>query len=104
MEKEFQKRKPVRWEKRDYSDAGRYFITVCAQGRKPIFSRPTLMDVVCAFKSLATKRCKEISPIEKVFQTSFFEHIIRDGEDYKNHVRYIFENPLKWREDELYAE
>ncbi len=72
-----------------------------AAGASP---RPTVMDVVCAFKSLSTKRCKEIIPIKKLFQTSFFEHVIRDREDYQNHTRYIFENPLKWKEDELYIE
>ena len=167
-EKYFPRRKHPRLKDFNYDVSGAYFITICAQGRKPIFSRvgrglapadepiinltsfgkiveeelfslnkrfscitldrfvimpnhihvilfydenaagasprPTIMDAVCAFKSLATKRCKKISPIEKVFQTSFFEHIIRDGEDYKNHVRYIFENPCKWQEDELYTE
>ena len=39
MEKELPKRKPVRWEKHDYADSGRYFITICTEGRKPILSR-----------------------------------------------------------------
>ena len=72
-----------------------------AAGASP---RPTIMDVVCAFKSLATKRCKKILPIKKLFQTSFYEHIIRDGEEYEQICKYIYENPLKWQEDELYTE
>ena len=41
---------------------------------------------------------------EKVFQRSFYDHIIRDREDYEEHLRYIRENPLRWRCDALYAE
>ena len=58
--------------------------------------RPTLYDVVCAYKSLATRECKKIRPVEKLFQTSFYEHIIRDQEDYNEKARYIEENPLRW--------
>ncbi len=41
---------------------------------------------------------------EKVFQRSFYDHIIRDRENYEEHLRYIHENPLRWRCDALYAE
>ena len=58
--------------------------------------RPTLYDVVCAYKSLTTRECKKIYPVEKLFQTSFYEHIIRDQEDYNEKARYIEENPLRW--------
>lgn len=58
--------------------------------------RPTLYDVVCAYKSLTTRECKKICPVEKLFQTSFYEHIIRDQEDYNEKARYIEENPLRW--------
>ena len=66
--------------------------------------RPTLMDVVCAYKSLTTLECKKIKPIDKLFQTSFYEHIIRCGKDYEVKSQYIHENPLKWQFDELYCE
>ena len=39
-----------------------------------------------------------------IWQRHFNDHIIRDREDYENHIKYICENPLKWRFDELYAE
>ena len=66
--------------------------------------RPTLVDVVCAYKSLTTRECKKIKPIDKLFQTSFYEHIIREGKDYEVKSQYIHENPLKWQFDELYFE
>ena len=66
--------------------------------------RPTLMDMVCAYKSLTTRECKKKGFAEKLFQTSFHEHIIRGREDYEGTVKYIYENPLRWYYDELYAE
>ena len=44
--------------------------------------RPTITDVVCAYKSLTTRKCKQFKPIEKLFQTSFYEHVIRGQADY----------------------
>jgi len=32
---------------------------------------PTIMDMVCAYKSLTTRLCKKIQSIDKLFQTSF---------------------------------
>ena len=72
-----------------------------AAGASP---RPTVMDVVCAYKSLTTKECKKNGFDGKLFQTSFYEHIIRDREDYGEIVKYIYENPIRWYYDELYAE
>ena len=65
--------------------------------------RPTVMDIVCAYKSLTTRECKRIGFSERVFQTSFYEHIIRGREDYEETVKYIYENPIRWHYDELYA-
>lgn len=39
-----------------------------------------------------------------IWQRSYNDHIIRDEEDYLLHLRYISENPLKWKLDELYTE
>ena len=64
--------------------------------------RPTIMEIVCAYKSIVTRLCKKISSIENVFQTSFYEHIIRNYDDYKETVKYIYGNPLRWRLDELH--
>ena len=66
--------------------------------------RPTIMDVVCAYKSLTTRECKKVRPVDKLFQTSFYEHIIRDRNDYNEIVRYIHENPINWEKDDLYIE
>ena len=66
--------------------------------------RPTIMDIVCAYKSLTTRECKKNGFSEKLFQTSFHEHIIRGYEDYEKIIKYIYENPIRWYYDEMYAE
>ena len=65
--------------------------------------RPTIMDIVCAYKSLTTRQCKKIRPIDKLFQTSFYEHVIRGCEDYKEIAEYIVNNPKQWELDKLYS-
>ena len=66
--------------------------------------RPTITDVICAYKSLTTRECKNIGLNEKLFQTSFYEHIIRCDDDYAEIQKYIYENPIRWYYDELYSE
>ena len=56
---------------------------------------PTLDDVICAFKSLTSRACKQYG-IKKLFQRSSAEHIIRDMADYETRRKYIFENPMHW--------
>ena len=66
--------------------------------------RPTIMDVVCAYKSLTTRECKKVRPVDKLFQTSFYEHVIRGREDYDEIAEYIVNNPKQWELDSLYSE
>lgn len=66
--------------------------------------RPTVMDIVCAYKSLTTRQCKKVQPIDKLFQTSFYEHVIRGSEDYHEIAEYIANNPKQWELDKLYSE
>ena len=57
---------------------------------------PTLDDVICAFKSLSSRACKKQLGIEKMFQRSSAEHIVRDIFDYETRKKYIYENPMRW--------
>ena len=66
-------------------------------------SRPKITDIVCAYKSLATRECKKFYPIDKLFQTSFYEHVIRGQADYDDIAEYIANNPKQWELDELYS-
>ena len=169
LEEGLPKRKHPRLDKYDYSLAGAYFVTICTQNRKCVFSRivgggldstvaknieyttfgkiaekqllelekryshlfieqyvimpnhihvimvltsdtsgvnprPTLIDIICAYKSLTTKECKKQGFFGKLFQTSFYDHIIRGREDYDEITEYIYKNPIHWYFDELYSE
>ena len=41
---------------------------------------------------------------ENIWQRNFNDHIIRNREDYEEHLRYIYENPMRWYYDEVYTE
>jgi hypothetical protein len=72
-----------------------------AAGASP---RPTISDIVCAYKSLTMRESGKIGFDGKLFQTSFHEHVVRGYEDYIEIRKYISENPTKWHSDELYSE
>ena len=39
-----------------------------------------------------------------IWQYRSNDHIIRNRQDYEEHLRYIYENPIRWCYDELYTE
>ena len=41
---------------------------------------------------------------ENIWQYRSNDHIVRNRQDYEEHLRYIYENPLRWQDDELYSE
>ncbi len=61
-------------------------------------SRPTLHTVVRSLKTMVTR---EIG--QSVWQTSYYDHIIRNEKDYLEIWQYIDGNPARWAEDELFA-
>ena len=67
--------------------------------------RPTLMDVVRVFKSMSTRLANQSDNAQgrKIWQTSFYEHIVRDESDYLRIMDYIENNPAKWREDRYFT-
>ena len=65
--------------------------------------RNTVMDIICAYKSLTTRQCKIVQPIDKLFQPSFYDHVIRGSEDYEEIAEYIVNNPKQWELDRLYS-
>ena len=44
------------------------------------------------------------TPGERVFQRSFYDHIVRNRDDYDEILKYIAENPLRWKFDRFYTE
>lgn len=67
---------------------------------------PTVEAAMGWFKYQATKEINKIRGTtgEKIFQRSFFDHIVRNRDDYYEIYKYICENPARWRFDKLYAE
>ncbi|MDE6505646.1 MAG: hypothetical protein K2K71_00085, partial [Eubacterium sp.] len=59
-----------------------------------IVSAPT---VIGQFKRYVSKECGFA-----IWQKSFYDHIIRDENDYLAKAKYINENPAKWVEDKYY--
>ena len=52
---------------------------------------PTMSRVVKQLKGYVSKKIGV-----SIWQKLFFDHVIRNKEDYEEHVKYIYENPLKW--------
>ena len=76
-------------------------------------SAPTaaIGSVVQAFKSKTTVayingvKAGSYTPFNKrLWQRNYYEHIIRNEDDYMRIYRYIDENPLKWKEDDYYGQ
>lgn len=60
---------------------------------------PTISRIIKHLKENITKQIG-IS----LWQKSFYDHIIRNEQEYQTIWQYIDENPLKWQEDEYYNE
>ena len=60
------------------------------------------MEVVWAFKTYSARRINAArsTPGLPVWQRSFHDQLIRDDKDLKRIRNYIFENPMRWLEDE----
>ena len=97
------KRKLIRIEGYDYSTPGAYFITVCTANREKIFwsdrrgelrspaCAPTISRVIKQFKGSITKQIGR-----PIWQKSFYDHAIRNQQDYDEIWKYIENNPLKY--------
>src|SRR6266700_5785077 len=62
---------------------------------------PTLFEAIGAFKSISTIKVNRLLGRRGVplWQRSYYEHIVRTGEDLRKIQRYILENPLMWSLD-----
>ena len=62
-----------------------------------------LSRIVCAYKSLTTRQYKKVQPINKLFQTSFYEHVICGRENYNEIVAYTVNHSKQQELDKLYS-
>lgn len=58
----------------------------------------SLSSVVHAFKSAVKRQCNK-KHLDFQWQAGFYEHIIRNEEDYCRIKEYIANNPAKWQEN-----
>ena len=57
---------------------------------------------MAGFKSVVTNRINSLrkKPPTPLWQRNYYEHIIRDEDDFNRIRQYIIDNPMKWDEDE----
>jgi len=59
----------------------------------------TVGSIVNQIKSKVTKEVRKNTNIYDVWQKNYYEHIIRNEEEYNKISEYIKNNPTKWDED-----
>jgi len=72
--------------------------------REPPLHKP-VGRLIGVFKTVTTKRFNETrhSVGEKIWQRNYYEHIIRNEDDYMRIFWYIQTNPSNWRNDKLWT-
>lgn len=65
---------------------------------------PTLQNsAVSKFVGTYKRLCNKQAGFN-LWQYRSFDHVIRNEDDYQKHLNYIYENPIRWKFDELYVE
>ena len=93
------RRKTIRLQNYDYSQNGTYFVTICTAHKRPLFGvvrrggtpgPPALPKIINAFKSLTTRKagCS-------LWQRGYYEHILRNQQDFDEAAGYIAGNPFR---------
>ena len=62
-----------------------------------------LSTVIGQYKAAVTKQYRAFRPDQKIWQTSFHDHVIRNQEDYERIWAYIDTNPVRWMDDCFYT-
>lgn len=85
-------------------------IEICNRGHRGRFVTVTnavkhhgIPEIIRQFKTFSSKRINEFlrrdglepSPTENIWQRSYYDHIIRNEEDFLNAWKYINQNPIK---------
>lgn len=60
-------------------------------GGRPMVA-PTVGNIVRQFKGYVTKQLGT-----SIWQKLFYDHVIRNDGDYEETLKYIYENPMRWR-------
>ena len=82
----------------------RYIVPSDRKARTPeAFQRPVVASIptiVRTFKAAVTRAAsKELRWTETIWQRNYYEHVLRDGDEYLHARQYILENPMMWETD-----
>ena len=87
-----------------------HFHAIITISRADMESAPTLSEIIQSFKRYSTIEYMKLvktgilPPFNKqIWQRSFYDHIIRNQEDYNEKYEYISQNPMRWQTDEFYC-
>ena len=66
---------------------------------------PTLGVIVGSYKSGVTRKARQmLADIpDRLWQTSYHDHIIRNAESYRKIYTHIEQNPARWQQDTFFA-
>ena len=70
----------------------------------PLRSRSIISKLIGYIKMNASKAIRQHDGDVAVWQRGYYDHVIRNQEDYVALAEYIATNPLRWELDKLYAE
>ena len=79
--------------------------TACRVPTVEQFGKPvngSIPTIIRSYKSAVTKQLHKDGFIGQIWQRNFYEHIIRNENDYQNITKYIINNPINWEKDKLY--
>ncbi|MCF6175870.1 MAG: hypothetical protein L3J71_08890 [Victivallaceae bacterium] len=80
-------RRSIRRQGYDYARTGAYFITICAENHHHLFGA-----IKNGIMNLNDKR---------IWQRNYWDHIIRNANEYSQTSHYIIKKPQKWQGDKL---
>lgn len=60
-----------------------------------------LASIIRGFKIGVTKYARKIHA-DSIWQSGFYDHIVRNDQSYQRIEKYIIENPAKWGKDKFY--
>ena len=78
--------------------------TLRAIRESPLRGRSIVSKVVGYIKMNASKEIHSRYGETKVWQRGFYDHVIRNQNDYEQIANYIYLNPTRWQADKLYRE
>ena len=70
----------------------------------PLRGRSVISKVIGYIKMNVSKKTHCTYADTVIWQRGFHDHIIRDRQDFERIAKYIYENPLSWRDDCFYVE